>query len=425
MNIANARESLAKAHRNFNLLWSGQTLSLFGNQFLVIGLPLLAVQSIGASAAQAALLPFLMYAPFLLFGLPVGAMVDRLPRRKTMIIADIIQLGIYGFIGLATAQGRMTFPLLTVLVFFAGVSTVFFQVAYSSLLPEIYFESKELQKGNAKLSFSESISRTLGPIAAGPIISAFAAPVAILINAISFLASAATLGAIQQDKIQASPLTSDQKKSILMEIKAGWNFVFSHPKLEPVFFCGGVYILFFTVTETSLVLYCKDILLLTPSAIGFVIGAAAAGFPIANLLSLRLVNYFGISRTLVISAATSALGLFLIAIFGASNSITGMVLASVLHGLGDGVFGPTALTLRQTETPLSLLGRVTSVQRFMIWGAIPIGSLLTSLVIKYIGLQWTLWFGGAGTTLCLLPLIRRGILVDLLASKKETQVHEK
>jgi len=77
------------------------------------------------------------------------------------------------------------------------------------------------------------------------------------------------------------------------------------------------------------------------------------------------------------------------------------------------VFGPTSLTLRQTDTPLSLLGRVNSVQRFMIWGAIPLGSVLTSLIIKYIGLEWTLWVGGIGTVMCLLPLIRRGILADL------------
>lgn len=404
------------AHRNFNLLWSGQSLSLLGNQFLVIGLPLLAVQVVGASAAQAVLLPFLMFVPFLFFGLPVGAWVDRLPKRKTMILADLVQMVVYASIALLSMQGWMTFPLLMVLVFCAGVATVFFQVAYNSFLPELYSRASELQKGNAKLFFSESIARTLGPMAAGPVIAVFAPPLAILLNGGSFLVSALTLGAIRHqrtdlDRAGVAPV----RMSIMSDIKAGLRFVFSHPKLEPVFLCGAVYVLFLTIIETSLVLYCKDVLMLSPGTIGLVIGAAAAGFPVANLISSRLMNHFGISRTLVIAAATSVCGLFLIAVFGASGSIAGLIAASVLHGLGEGVFGPTSLTLRQTETPLTLLGRVNSVQRFMIWGAIPMGSVLTSLIITYAGLEWTLWFGGIGTALCLLPLVRRGILADLRA----------
>ncbi len=404
------------AHRNFNLLWSGQSLSLLGNQFLVIGLPLLAVQVVGASAAQAVLLPFLMFVPFLFFGLPVGAWVDRLPKRKTMILADLVQMVVYASTALLSMQGWMTFPLLMVLVFCAGVATVFFQVAYNSFLPELYSRASELQKGNAKLFFSESIARTLGPMAAGPVIAVFAPPLAILLNGGSFLVSALTLGAIRHqrtdlDRAEVAPV----RMSIMSDIKAGLRFVFSHPKLEPVFLCGAVYVLFLTIIETSLVLYCKDVLMLSPGTIGLVIGAAAAGFPVANLISSRLMNHFGISRTLVIAAATSVCGLFLIAVFGAAGSIAGLIAASVLHGLGEGVFGPTSLTLRQTETPLTLLGRVNSVQRFMIWGAIPMGSVLTSLIITYAGLEWTLWFGGIGTALCLLPLVRRGILADLRA----------
>lgn len=401
-------------HKNFNLLWSGQSLSLLGNQFLVIALPFLAVETVGASAAQAVLLPFLMFIPFLAFGLPVGALIDRLPKRKTMILADLVQMLVYATVALMAMGSMLTFPMLMGLILIAGIATVFFQVAYSSFLPEIYSAASDLQKGNAKLFFSESIARTLGPVGAGPLITVFGPPMAILLNGCSFLMSILTLGAIRDAPVaRAQDHAPAARTSIMADITTGLKFVFSHPKLEPVFLCGAVYVLFLTVIETSLVLYCKDILLLAPSVIGLVIGAAATGFPIANLIAARLLNHFGMARTLVIAAATSVSGLFLIAVFGAYGSIAGLIAASVLHGLGDGVFGPTSLTLRQTDTPLSLLGRVNSVQRFMIWGAIPLGSVMTSLIIKYIGLEWTLWVGGIGTALCLLPLIRRGILADL------------
>lgn len=409
-----AEPSSRAAHKNFNLLWAGQSLSLLGNQFLVIGLPLFALQVVGATAAQAVLLPFLMFVPFLLIGLPVGALVDRLPKRKTMVLADIVQMVVYSAIAILAMQGAITFIAVTALVFVAGVASVFFQVAYNSLLPEIYSGARELQKGNAKLFFSESIARLLGPMAAGPTIAVFAPPIAILINGASFLVSALTLSAIRKPEIATAPRArTSAPTSIVADIKVGLQFVFAHPKLQPVFLCGAVYVLFVTAIEASLVIYCKDVLKLTPTAIGLVIGAAAAGFPVANLISSRMLSALGISRTLVISATTAVSGLFLIAVFGASGSVTGLIAASVLHGLGEGVFGPTSTTLRQTQTPMALLGRVNSVQRFMLWGAIPLGSAMTSLIIKYIGLEWTLWVGGIGASLCLLPLIRRGILADL------------
>ncbi|WP_407313832.1 MFS transporter [Pseudomonas sp. nanlin1] len=414
MNAEQKDPLLRTDHKNFNLLWSGQSLSLLGNQFLVIALPFLAVETVGASAAQAVLLPFLMFVPFLAFGLPVGALIDRLPKRKTMILADLVQMLVYATVALMAMGGMLTFPMLMGLILIAGIATVFFQVAYNSFLPEIYSTASDLQKGNAKLFFSESIARTLGPVGAGPLITLFGPPMAILFNGCSFLMSIVTLGAISDaSAAPAQHHAPSARTSIMADIKTGLKFVFAHPKLEPVFLCGAVYVLFLTVIETSLVLYCKDVLLLAPSVIGLVIGAAAIGFPIANLIAARLLNHFGMARTLVIAAATSVSGLFLIAVFGASGSIAGLIAASVLHGLGEGVFGPTSLTLRQTDTPLSLLGRVNSVQRFMIWGAIPLGSVMTSLIIKYAGLEWTLWVGGIGTALCLFPLIRRGILADL------------
>ncbi|MCG7374137.1 major facilitator transporter [Pseudomonas luteola] len=415
-------ETSKSNHHNFKLLWLGQSLSLVGNQFLVIGLPLLAVQTIGASPSEAVLLPFLMYVPFLLFGLHAGALVDRLPKKATMIFADLVQMFVFTLVAILAIKNCLELYMLMICVFITGIATVFFQVAYNSFLPEIYSDTADIQKGNARLFFSESIARTFGPMLAGPIIALFAPPLAILINGASFLISSTMLGLIHKSHLKSPPITKHVKTSLMEDIRIGLKFVFSHPKIEPVFWCGAVYVLFLTVIETSLVLYCKDVLQLSPIGIGFVIGAAAAGFPIANLISPYLMAHLGMSKTLVIAACTSVSGLFLIAIFGASGSVIGLIAASVLHGFGEGVFSPTSLTLRQTETPSELLGRVSSVQRFMIWGAIPLGSLLTSIIIKYLGIDWTLWIGGLGTVLCLVPLLRRGILADLRTTTTKLDV---
>jgi MFS family permease len=180
--------------------------------------------------------------------------------------------------------------------------------------------------------------------------------------------------------------------------------------LEPVVSCGTIYVLFVSMIDSCLVLYCGSVLHLRPVAIGFVVGAAALGFPLGNLASTRLVERLGVPRTLVLGATVSVAGLIAMPVAGSAGSAIGLVAGSVVHGLGEGTFGPTSLTLRQTATPPEMLGRVNSVQRFLLWGAIPIGSAIASVAISLYGLSGALWIGGVGAVLCLPPLLRRDIL---------------
>jgi hypothetical protein len=96
-------------------------------------------------------------------------------------------------------------------------------------------------------------------------------------------------------------------------------------------------------------------------------------------------------------------------IMGHAGSVVGLVGGSVVHAFGEGVFGPTGLTLRQTVSPPDILARVNSVARFLIWGMMPLGSLLAALTIALNGLAAAMWIGALGTTLCLPVLLRRGI----------------
>ncbi|HVK67346.1 MAG TPA: MFS transporter [Polyangium sp.] len=398
----------ASARRDFRVLWAGQSLNLLGDHFMVLTLPLLAVTVIGASASQAALLPFALFVPFLLFGLPAGAIVDRLPRRLTMILCDALQAAIFLTIAALAAASVLSLPWLLVLVALAGTATLFFQVAYTSYLPELFPDGRDLQRGNARLFFSESVSRTLGPVLAGPVIAILGPVVAVAANAGSFVLSVLSIAAIRHREPARAP-RARKPGWMLDDIREGLRFVFGHSELEPVILCGAVYVLFLSMIEASLVLYCRHVLGLGPTGCGVVVGAAALGFPIGNVLSSRLVDRLGVASTLVASACVSVTGLVLIPVAGSTGSAVALVAASVLHGAGEGAFGPTSLTLRQTVTPPHLLGRINAVQRFLLWGTIPLGSLIASLTIELIGLRGAVWIGGLGTCLCLPVLLRRGI----------------
>ncbi|MFB7514500.1 MFS transporter [Streptomyces sp. NPDC056144] len=406
------------AKRDFALLWTGQSVSLFGDQFMTLALPLLAVTTLGASPAQAALLKFALFLPFLLLGLQAGAIVDRLPRLATMIGANTIQFFSFGAIWLLAAVDSLSFVTLFALITVSGVAVVFFQVAYTSYLPDLFKNTKDLHRGNARLALSESTSQAVGPMVGAPVIAFLGLVGAVAANTVGFAVSVVTLMAMKH-KEPPRAKTERERGWMRKAIGEGLTFVRSHPILQPIMLCGTTYTLFLTMVTTSLVLYCKIELGLSTQWIGVVVGAAAAGYPIGNMISARLGERIGYEKALFLSATISVTGILLMPAFGSLGGIpgtVGLIFGSIFHCVGEGSYSPTSLTLRQMVTPSELLGRVGSVQRFLIWGMISLGSLLASIATALVGLTGAMWIGAVGTVLCLPALLRRGMRAAVLTT---------
>lgn len=405
------------ADRDFAKLWAGQSFSLIGDHFMVLTLPLLAVGTLHATESQAALLPLALYLPFLVLGLPAGAVIERMSRRTVLLLCDGVQFVAFGLIALLTPLGAMSLWSLLALVAVAGCATVFFQVAYTSYLPALFVDGRRLHRANARLSLSESLATTLGPLAAGPVVAFLGAVWAVGLNATTFLISMVAVALIRTVQTRDDAAFAPRVRGwIVRDVREGLKFVFAHPTLQPVILCGTVYVLFLTMIDAALVLYCARVLGLDPVGIGLVVGAAAAGFPIGNLVSGRLIDRFGMPRTLLLGATVSVTGIVAMPLAGSLGSTVGLVVGSIVHGVGEGTFGPTALTLRQTASPPHLLGRVQSIQRFLTWGSRPVGSLLASAAIAVGGLSAAVWIGGLCTVLCVPVLLRRGIRAAVLSS---------
>lgn len=405
---------------DFAKLWIGQSVSLVGDKFMVLTLPLLAVGVLHASAAQATLLSTALFLPFVLLGLPAGAIVERLRRRAVLMLCDLVQFAAFGLIVVLAANGDFRLWMLLSLVFVAGCATVFFQVAYTSYLPVLFVDGRRLHRANSRLFLSESLSQTIGPVIAGPTVVFLGAVSAVGVNALSFLVSIGSVALIRTREPAARTTGQRGRGWIVRDVKAGFAFTIGHGQLEPVILCGTVYVLFLTVVESSIVLYCGRVLGLGPVDIGLVIGAAATGFPIGNLCSGTVIGRFGVPRTLVLGACVSVVGLVLMPVAGSLGSVAGLIAGSVVHGVGEGTFGPTSLTLRQTAAPPRLLSRVQSIQRFLIWGSMPVGSLLAAVVIACAGLSAAMWVGGVGTVLCVPILLRRGVRSALFTRQGES-----
>jgi MFS family permease len=173
----------------FLKLWAAQAISQLGTQVTLLALPLAAILVLDASATEVALLGAVEVLPFLLFTLPAGVWVDRLPRRPILVITDLARAAALASIPLAYAVDALTLPHLYVVAFAMGVLSVFFDVSYLAYLPSLV-ERRQLGTANSKLEATRSAAQVVGPGAAGILVDAITAPVAILVDGVSYLFSA-------------------------------------------------------------------------------------------------------------------------------------------------------------------------------------------------------------------------------------------
>ena len=186
-------------HRDFRNLWAAETVSQLGSQVSQIALPLVAIIVLDASAFEVALLGVIEFVPFILFSLPAGVWVDRLRRKPILVAADFGRALLLASIPVAYWLGVLTIWQLYVVGFAVGVLTVFFDVSYQSYLPSLV-ERDQLIEGNSKLEISRSAAQLAGPGLGGVLVEALTAPVAVLVDAISFLASAIFLFRIRKEE---------------------------------------------------------------------------------------------------------------------------------------------------------------------------------------------------------------------------------
>jgi hypothetical protein len=219
------------SNTGFVKLWGAQTVSQFGSHVSQLAVPLTAILLLEASAFEVAALGVAITLPWLLVSLPAGAWIDRLPRRPILVVADWGRGLLLSSIPVAYFLDALTLTQMYVVGFAVGTLTVFFDVAYQAYLPSLV-ERKELTEANGKLEVTRTAGQTGGPAIAGSLISILTAPYAVLVDAITFIASALLLSGIKQD--ERSPTEANEGRDRLSgEIVEGLRFVVRHPILRP------------------------------------------------------------------------------------------------------------------------------------------------------------------------------------------------
>ncbi len=388
-------------HPDFLKLWSAETISQLGTQVTFLALPTAAILILRASPFEVGLLGTMEFLPFILVGLPAGAWVDRLRRRPILIAGDLGRAVILGSIPLAYQLHQLHMWHLYLAAFLTGICTVFFDVSYQAYLPSLV-ERDQLVEGNAKLEISRSGAQLAGPSVAGWLIQLVKAPVAIAADAASYLWSAFWIFLIRKHEPPVE-VPEHGHPPIRRDIADGLRYVWRHPLLRPIAFCTANSNLWSSMTMAVFLIFAYRRLHLSPGAVGTILALGNVGFLLGALLSSRVAKLVGVGPAIVGSAVVFCIPGVLIPLVSRSTAWPLLIVAFNVFGIGGVVYNVNQVSLRQAITPARMQGRMNATMRFMVWGTMPIGSLIGGALGNVIGLRPTLWVAAVGGLFSFIP----------------------
>ncbi|MFC0429677.1 MFS transporter [Kutzneria buriramensis] len=373
--------TLLARHQDFRRLFVGNSVSLLGSSVTTVALPLVAVVYLRATPVDMGLLGAAAFLPHLVLGLPAGVWVDRLPYKRILVIADLCQLVLIGSVPIAAALGLLTLEQLYAVVSLAGVCSLFDAIAAQSFTPQLVPRDQLLPANSALMLTTSTVGVTGSAIASG-LVALLAAPLAMAVDAVSFL-----IAALFKSRITAAGVGNPLRgKGDLFD---GLREMFSHPVLRPVTIAAALGALGGQTQNAVLVLYLVRVLGFSPAFVGIALTVAGIAGILAALITPVVTRHLGPGRTFVFGMLlSSAAGLLL---------ATGpAVLSQLLRGAGPALYGVNQQTFRQKLVQPALLSRVNAAWRFLVYGTQPVGAVLGGLL---------------GTVDLRLPLIVSGVLM--------------
>ena len=365
------------AGADFRKFWLGQTISSLGDAFTGFALPLLVYQLTG-SALNLAIAGAVAFAPYLLFGLLIGAWVDRVNRRRLMIASDIARALLVASVPLLSAAGFFALWYIYAVEFLAATLAIGFSAAQAAAVASLV-DRDSLSAANGRLIASISAASIVGPLLAGGLAAFVPLPALLLIDALSFLASALALNSIRRS---FNPGERLPPASIRQEIAQGLRYVWSTPVLRTITLLLTLLNVVGPTTRVQLVLFAKQRLDASDAQVGLLSAAASVGVLLGSLAIGWLTRRWPLGRAAL--GAVMLQALLLIAFAQTRQYWAALPLWGLLAGAGV-VVDIGVMSLRQAVTPDHLLGRVTTVSRTIGFVAIPLSTLLGGVLIDRLG----------------------------------------
>jgi MFS family permease len=377
-------------HPDFVRLWAGETISIFGSLIGQLALQFTAIIWLGAGPLEISVLGACQLVPAFIVGLAAGAWVDRLRRRPIMIAADIGRGVVLATVPLAALFDVLTVWHLYAVALAASGLTMFFDVAYEAYLPTLV-ERNQLVEGNSKLAASASVAEVGAFGIAGWMVQLLSGPGAVLVDSLSFFASAFFVRRIRTDEPARPP--SHERQALWREVREGAN-VLIHQRLVRSLTLVNVLLMFASrIVSVTLLLYLAGEVGFEPGTLGMIFAVGGVTSLAGAFFASRPHLFGGLGPALALSLFVRAAGALFMPL-AADVSTTGVALLVANQLLTDPAwtfFEVNVVSLRQRLTPDRLLGRVNATIRFTEFGAMLLGTVVGGVLGQVIGLRETLF----------------------------------
>ncbi|HEX4731488.1 MAG TPA: MFS transporter [Solirubrobacterales bacterium] len=392
---------LLRVNRPFRDYWTGQTISLFGDQIALLAVPLLAVLTLHADAQQMGFLAAVELAPSLFFAVHLGVWADRRrSRRALLVFADLGRAALLLGVPIAALFGVLSMPILYVVAFLTGTLGVLFMVAEQTVFTSLV-RPGDYVEANSLLIGSRSVAVVGGKTLGGLLVAVLTAPVAIAVDGLSFIASALFVRRVEVPEPPAA--TGDSGG-----LAAGIRFVHRTPLLQASLLGTATFNIFNTAFWALLVLFATRELGLGSGAIGIALGVGALGSVLGSAVAQRVNTRIGLGNALIWSFILAPLPLFLVPLASGPPVLSMALLtaAEFFSGVGVMVLDVGLGSMQAAVIPDQLRSRVWGAILFVNWGVRPLGALGGGLLAGSIGLRPTMWIaaiGGMAGVLWLIP----------------------
>lgn len=386
----------------YGRFWAASTVSSFGTPITVFALQILALETLHASTAQLGLLNAARWVPYLVLGLVVGVLVDRYRRKPVLVVADVGRAALLCVLPVLAFTDLLTMPALILVVFAIGVLSLLFDAANQSYLPRLVPEEL-LTAANARLEQSDAAAQTAGPVLAAGLIKLVGAPVAILLDAVSYLVSGLVLASIRVTEPAQRRL---ERRPMWTELREGLTYVYRHRMLAPAAMASHLWFLANGMLTTVYLAYGLRELRLGEVWLAVTLASASVGAVLGGAFAEWAGRRFGAGRASVAAHVVMPVAWVLVPLASSgATAVTMLAAAQFITWVAMGAASPNEMAYRQSVTPDRLQGRMNTTIRSLNRGMIVVGAPLGGILADTTDYRTALWAGIAGLAGAALILI--------------------
>ena len=383
-------------HHDFVRLWTAAGISAAGTQVTLLALPLTAILVLHASAFEVAALATAATVPNLALGIAAGIWLDRVQRRPVMVAADFGRAVVLASVPVAYVFGVLSLPQLYLIALIGGSLNVLFDIASGAYLPLIVPRT-QLVEANAKLQAAIVAAQAAGPSIGGALVTLLSAPMAIVVDAASFLISGSLIASANaRDQVQREP---QPKISLRTELRQAARYLVSDPYLRPLLVGHALANLALGLLWAIVIVYAVRVLGLMPATLGVILSLGQVGGVIGAAFAHRIAERAGVGRVVVVSFFLFGPATLLMATATGQTAIVFVTVGWTLESLARSLYGVSATSVRQALVPDRLQGRVIGLTTTAGTGAFPIGTLLGGALAGAFGLREAMLFAAGAAVL--------------------------